>query len=171
MSVSLRFHGSFRNRQPLFEIAFLLVEEGERKILECVERLSSVSYRNAAVVAADRDIKRAVLSSTVARDTSPMRESVPLKNSAILSATESLTVTLTFALEKSPPFETTSTSTLSLIHPAPPTPSRLRDRRTKLVFLLIFHLTPIFCNSACSLSALIDEFCDKIESELEQNRA
>ena len=38
----------------------MLVEEGERKILECVERLSSVSYRNAAVVAADRDIKRAV---------------------------------------------------------------------------------------------------------------
>ena len=43
-----------------FEIALLLVEEGERKILECVESLSSVTDRNAAVVAGYRNIKRAV---------------------------------------------------------------------------------------------------------------
>ena len=51
----------FAVHDNFFEVALLLVQEGERKILKCVKRLSPVSDCHAAVVACYGDVKRAVL--------------------------------------------------------------------------------------------------------------
>ena len=50
----------FAIHYDLFKVAFMLVEEGERKILKCIERLSSVSDCHTAVVALNGDVKSVV---------------------------------------------------------------------------------------------------------------